>query len=81
MSAMKSEGKKVGGRRPGAGRPRKYGRAALHQVVNVQGTREQEARWKKCAKDSGEEFQDWIRKTLDEKSNQAPQPKPDTITP
>jgi hypothetical protein len=56
---------RIGGTRPGAGRPRKYGRATLRPLTNLQSTIDQAERWKKAAKAVGLELQDWIRQTLD----------------
>lgn len=58
-----------GGKRPGAGRPKKYGRAALHQLTNLWATNEQGDRWKKAARVAGDDFQDWIRKALDKEAD------------
>ena len=54
-----------GGKRPGAGRPKKYGRSSLSETHLIRSTKEQGERWRRVAQSKGLEFSDWARKTLD----------------
>lgn len=53
-----------GGTRPGAGRPRKFGRALLSEQTLINSTKEHKADWIATAKAAGKELLDWIRDTL-----------------
>lgn len=53
-----------GGKRPGAGRPKKYGRAALSEVVTVRATRDEVATWTEASKSKGLILSEWIRYRL-----------------
>lgn len=53
-----------GGPRPGAGRPRKFGRALLSEQTLLHSTREQKAAWRAAANAEGKKLTDWGRDTL-----------------
>lgn len=53
-----------GGRRPGAGRPRKYGRARLSVQTLVHSTQDMRAAWERAARARDVELSDWIREAL-----------------
>lgn len=57
-----------GGRRPGAGRPKKYGRAALKHFIHLCATNDQGETWAKAARHDGKDIQDWIRQALNEQA-------------
>jgi hypothetical protein len=55
-----------GGTRPGAGRPRKFGRAALSESYLLRCTAGQLERWHRAARAKGTgDFATWVRAALD----------------
>ena len=52
-----------GGRRPGAGRPRKYGRAKLKNILQIRSTDAQMEAWIRAAGETP--LPDWARTVLD----------------
>jgi hypothetical protein len=54
-----------GGKRAGAGRPRKYGRAALGKPLVIRGTNAQREAWERAARTKGIPLSEWVRETLD----------------
>lgn len=53
-----------GGKRPGAGRPPKFGQALLSTPTLINSTRDMKAAWKRAAAAADRELPDWIRDTL-----------------
>ena len=47
-----------------AGRPRKYGRAALSHMTRFRSLRTEDELWKKTARDLGKSFSEWAREAL-----------------
>lgn len=53
-----------GGKRAGAGRPMKYGKAKLSEPTLIHSTREMKAGWERAARTAEKELLDWIREAL-----------------